>query len=147
RGALPAPGPPVQRGAALGRARPGSRPLGQARADRPRGGRAEPDLAAVGVPLPPPLPVRHRDLLGRGAAADRARPRPPGGLPPPVERVRDAGGGRRRIGVVRRRAPALLVAVAVAAGCSGGHAETFSTPLQPAADAPSAATRAAVRYF
>jgi hypothetical protein len=41
----------------------------------------------------------------------------------------------------------MMLAAAVAAGCSAGHAETFSTPLQPAGSAPAAATRAAVRYL
>ena len=57
------------------------------RADRARGRRAQPDRAAVGLPLPPALPVRDRDLRPRGAAARPARHRrPPGRLPPPARR-------------------------------------------------------------
>ena len=89
RGALPAAGAPLHRGAALGGAgaRPGA--LGAARADRARGRRAEPDLAADRLPLPPALPVRDRDLRGRRAAARRPRRRAPRRLPPPAERRRD----------------------------------------------------------
>ena len=78
------PDPPVHRGAALGR--PDPRPGRPARAHRARGRRAEPDLAARRLPLPPALPLRHRDLLARGAPARAARRRPPGGLPPPAQR-------------------------------------------------------------
>ena len=46
--------------------------LGPARADRAGRRRAEPDRAAVGVPVPPALPVRDRHLLADRAAADRA---------------------------------------------------------------------------
>ena len=62
---------------------------------------AEPDQPAVGLPLPHPLPARHRDLPARRAAADRVRRRPPRGLPPPA--ARDRGGDRRRD---RARTPA-----------------------------------------
>ena len=71
RGALPAADPPVHRGAALGGADPRPGPVGPARADRARGRRAEPDHAAVGLPVPSPLPLRDRDLRAGGAAAGR----------------------------------------------------------------------------
>ena len=69
RGAVPAPGPPLHRGPAVGGPDPRSGPVGPAGADRAGGRRAQPGGAAVGVPLPPALPVRHRDLRARGAAA------------------------------------------------------------------------------
>ncbi len=64
-----------------------------ARADRARGRGAEPDLAARRLPLPSPLPVRHRDLPGRAAAARRLRERTRGGVPSPARR---SGSPRKR---------------------------------------------------
>ena len=84
RGALRAADPPVHRGAALGGADP--RSARAARADRARGRRAEPDQPAERLPLPSALPLRDRDLRDRRAAADPARRRAPGGLPPPAQR-------------------------------------------------------------
>ncbi len=61
-------------------------PRRAARAHRARGRRAEPDLAADRLPLPPALPLRDGDLLGGGAAARAARRRAPRGLPPSAQR-------------------------------------------------------------
>ena len=49
---------------------------------------AESDQSAVRLPLPHALSARDRALPHRGAAADRVRRRPHGGLPPPAERLR-----------------------------------------------------------
>ncbi len=48
-----------------------------------------------GMPLPHPLPPRHRDLLGGRAAADRIRGRPPGRVPPSAARHRGGDRGAR----------------------------------------------------
>ena len=65
---------------------------------------AQPDPAAVGLPLPHPLPARDRGVPHGRAAADRVRQRASGGLPPPSarHRRRDRGGHQ----VARRARPA-----------------------------------------
>ncbi len=55
----------LHRGAAVGRADP--RPDGEAQAHHAAGRRAQPDPPAVGLPLPHPLPLRHRPLRARSA--------------------------------------------------------------------------------
>ena len=72
---------------------PGPQGEPRARAADRRRRAAQPDQPAAGLPLPHPLPARHRDLPRRRAAADRVRRRPPGRLPPPA--ARDRGGDRR----------------------------------------------------
>ena len=75
----------------------GSRPRRAARADRARRRRAEPDRPALGLPLPPALPLRDRDLLGGRAAARRLRQRPSRRVPPSAQRGQ--GDARPRRGV------------------------------------------------
>ena len=92
------PGASLHRGAALGRADPRPRPVGPAGADRAGGRRAEPDHPAVGVPVPPPLPVRDRNLLaGRAAARPARNRRPHGGLPPSARCRERAPQSRHRL--------------------------------------------------
>src|SRR5262249_41245874 len=85
------------------------RPVGAAPADRARGRRAEPDRAAVGLSLPPALPLRDGDLQPGRAAARRLWKRPSGRLPPSSERRRgdaSAAAGRAPAAARRRRIPA-----------------------------------------
>ena len=51
----------------------------------------------IGLPLPHPLPARHRDLQRRRAAAGRVRGRPCHGVPPSAERHRGGGLGRHAL--------------------------------------------------
>ena len=111
RGALPAARPPLHRGAAVRGPDPGPGPVRPPDPDRARGRRAEPDRAAIGLPFPPALPVRHQDLRPAGAAAGRVRRRPPGRLPPPAQ-PRPPGGPGRGSGRVTAAAAEPLPAVA-----------------------------------
>ncbi len=124
------PYPPVLGSAALRGAGPQPRARPEAQAHRARGRRAQPDRPAVGLPVPSPVPQRHRRNLrrdragarrGRAGAARRV-PQPAGG----VARIgagaaRGAGfhGRPRVIGAAARRFTVILVALGVVAATVG----------------------------
>jgi ABC-type microcin C transport system duplicated ATPase subunit YejF len=77
------------------RCSPRSRCRNRARPPAGAGRRApERHHAAERLPLPHPVPVRHRGLPQRRACARRPRGRPPRGVPPPAQRLGRRGGGR-----------------------------------------------------
>ena len=97
RAGLQAAAAPVHEGAA--RLHPVHRAWRGARLRHHQGRAAVPDRPAVRLPVPHPLPPRHRPVRAGGAAAPGARARAPGGLPPPAHRAGPgAGGGEHRPG-------------------------------------------------
>ncbi len=58
-----------------------------------RGDVGNPGQSALGLPVPPALPVRDRDLLPRRAAARLVRQRPLRRVPPPAQRRRHTAAG------------------------------------------------------
>ena len=100
RRALRQPDPPLHRRAAVARSRSPTRSENaRARADRPRGRRAEPDRPAVGLPLPHPLPAGDR-LCARSSrswSTTATATGPPATTRSAAERARDRRGacGRR----------------------------------------------------
>ena len=64
------------------------------RAPHRAGRAAEPDQPAAGLPLPHPLPLRHRHLPHGRAAAGPVPRRAPGRVPPPAQRHARRAGGR-----------------------------------------------------
>jgi ABC-type dipeptide/oligopeptide/nickel transport system ATPase subunit len=93
--AVPAAAAPLHRGLAVGGA--GARPGRGEETDHPEGRRAEPDLPALGVPVPHPLPLCLRPVFGRGTAASGSVARPFRRLPPARHWPRS--GTRKRIAV------------------------------------------------